>query len=363
MSRTVKPDPESAIPAHEPAHEPSHDYLARPYRLIGGPGSPYSMKMRAILRYRRLPFVWLQRFMVEDSEFAHVVPQMIPYLYFPDEGVIRNDSTPLIYALEKRHSERSIVPSDPADAFLAHLVEDMADEWGTKIMYHYRWFYESDQVYYGPYLARGRFGALPRAVAAKRGADFRNRQVSRNTMVGATEQNRPIIEKSYRLVLDIFERQIEHCYYLFGTRPSLADFGWYGQLQPTEHAPIAGAIMREQAPAVWQWLQFLDDTSGVEGEWRDPQGPLSIAAKELLDLAGTLYLPLLAANARSVLDGTDKVEIEALGERYVQTPFKYQHKCWNWLLDELEAVQGEPRRRLQRILEEAGCWRTLVDPL
>ena len=343
--------------------KPPHDYLARPYRLIGGPGSPYSMKMRAIMRYRRLPFIWLQRFMVDEKETAHVVPQMIPYLHFPDEGVVRNDSTPLIYRLEKRHKERSIVPPDPADAFLAHLIEDMADEWGTKIMYHYRWFYESDQVYYGPYLARGRFGPLSREQATRRGEVLRNRQVSRNPMVGCTPANQPIIEKSYRLVLDILERQIEHSYYLFGTRPSLADFGWYGQLQPTEHAPIAGAVMREHAPAVWQWVQFLDDTSGVEGEWRDPQGPLSIGAKELLDLAGALYLPLLAANARGVLDGLDKVEIDALGERYVQTPFKYQHKCWNWLLDELAEVQGEPRRRLQRILEEAGCWRTLTDSI
>ena len=60
---------------------------------------------------------------------------------------------------------------------------------------------------------------------------FNDRQVGRMALVGCTEQNRPVIEESFRFVLDTLDRHVRAIPFLFGSRPSLADFGLFGQLQ------------------------------------------------------------------------------------------------------------------------------------
>src|SRR3546814_17017666 len=108
-------------------------------------GSPYSMKMRAVLRYRRLPHVWVQLNDRNAYEIANVKPGIIPVVRFPD-GSMHNDSTPMLFELERLHpGQRSILPDDEAQAFLAFLLEDMADEWATKLMFQFRRFLERDQ--------------------------------------------------------------------------------------------------------------------------------------------------------------------------------------------------------------------------
>ncbi len=117
-------------------------------KIVGAPGSPYSRKLRAVLRFRRIPHRWIIRNSPEDVDIPRAPVALMPLLVFPGEGDAPEsaeiDSTPLIRRLEAAFPGRSVIPSDPALAFIDALIEDYADEWLTKAMFHYRWAFEPD---------------------------------------------------------------------------------------------------------------------------------------------------------------------------------------------------------------------------
>jgi glutathione S-transferase len=328
------------------------------YQLYGGLGSPYSMKMRAVMRYRRLPHRWIQASRPGEMEalFTKVKAPVIPVLVFPD-GAVMNDSTPLIRELERRHTDRSIVPEDEGDAFLAHLLEDMADEWGTKMMFHYRWARERDQRQMGQWLAYDRLKGQGREAIQRAGDAFRERQVGRMALVGCTPENAPLIEETAQRVYALFDDLAADGPFLFGTRPSLADFAWYGQLSQLATDPTPHDLMRETAPLLMRWLLNLDDASGLDGEWAGA-GP---AVDGLLRMAAEVYLPFLAANAEAIGRGETTFTTTLLGRAYSQGVFKYQARCLADLRAAYAALSPDARARADARLEPAGA-RTWLAP-
>lgn len=325
------------------------------YRLIGANPSPYSRKLRAILRYRRLPHVWTVGSPDTLPEVAHVKPRLIPMLRAPDEDPWRVDSTPVALWLEQRHpGSRSILPDDPAEAFLCHLLEDFADEWLTKLMFHHRWHEDATALWASEWIVRD---TLPKAhgPALQQAARFfHDRQRSRMAMVGCTPANAPLIEASYRRLLEVLGPQVSASRYLFGSRPSLADFALYGQLAQLVADPWPQRIARERAPAVEAWVTTLDDASGIEGQWQAGKG-LALRAG-LLEMVGAEYLPFLTANRAALAAGAAEVVVPLRGQEYRQAPFGYQAKCAEALRARWADLSEDARAGLRAELEPAGCW-------
>ncbi len=330
------------------------------YRINGALGSPYSMKMRAVLRYRRLPHLWVHGADTRGA-LAQVKAPVIPVMEYPD-GSFHNDSTPLIYDLEARHADRSILPPDPARAFIAHLIEDFADEWVTKAMFGYRWLEEVDQIQMSRWLA---FDALKGGgLEASQGyaEQFRTRQVGRMAIVGCTAENFPLIEASTRALLDALEAHVvdQHC--LFGTRPSIAEFGMYAQLSQLGVDPTAQTMMRKDYPYSYRWLLHIDDMSGIEGEWSGPGTPYAPIITAWLKQVGDIYMPFLRANAAAIAAGEETFRITAMERPYTQGVFKYQLKCLADLRARYAALDAAARAEIDPLLSDTGCLETLRQP-
>ncbi len=333
-----------------------------PLVLAGQYGSPYTLKMRGVLRYRHIPFRWVLR----DSKWDDLPDPpvaIIPVIAFPDDDgshrEVMVDSSPQIMRLEGEYVGRSIVPTDPALAFIDALIEDFADEWLTKAMYHYRWAYEADIAKAGKLLPISRNLQLDSDQAQQMYEFITQRQIGRRALVGSTDWNTPLIEESYRRVLEALQARFSTGDFLLGDRPGRGDFGLFGQLtQLVRWDPTPTAIAVDIAPKVVNWVERMDDlswlpVSGDEG-WGSLEA-LDPATGGLLAEIGRTYAPFMVANAEALMSGADEVVCEIDGREYRQAPFGYQGKCLQWLREAYAALGNADRDRVDAALAGTGC--------
>lgn len=333
-----------------------------PVVLAGGYGSPYSLKMRAVLRYRHIPFRWVPRDSRWDDLPEAPVP-IIPVIAYPNpdgsHGEVTVDSSPQIMRLEGEYEGRSLVPPDPALAFVDSLLEDFGDEWLTKAMYHYRWAYDDDIDKAGLLLPTNRDLGMDSDTAQAMYEFITQRQIGRRELVGSTDLNTPIIEGSYERTLDALTALFSSHDFLMGDRPGRGDFGIFGQLtQLVKWDPTPTAVAATRAPKVITWVDRLDDSSWlpVDGDqgWTSLEH-LPEGTKRMLAEAGRTYAPFMVANAAALMSGADEVVCEIDGQTYRQGPFGYQGKCLQWLRDEYTALSDTDRNRVDAVLAGTGC--------
>jgi len=335
--------------------------LSQPLKLKGAPGSPYTRKMLAYMRFRHISYELL----IGDQSTALGLPsprvELLPTFYLPDENNTLQaavDSTRLIRRFEAEIDGRATLPDNPALNFLNYLIEDYADEWLTKAMFHYRWHFAPDIKLAGMILPRWTGLQENAATLEKRSAYVSERQISRLYVVGSNAVTAEVIEDSYKRLLQILDTLIEKQRFVLGGRPSSADFGIYAQLtQLAKFDPTPAAICLELAPRVHAWTDIVDDLSGAPAE-HDAWLPIDTAADTLGDLLreiGRTYAPAQLANARAVQQGEAEMHATIDGKPWQQPTFVYQAKCLGWLNAEYQALDSANQALVDQILAGTGC--------
>ena len=322
------------------------------YRIFGIELSPYSVKVRSYFRYKRIPHEWIVRHMGNMQEFQRFAKLPLVPLVITPEGTGLQDSTPILEEMERRFPEPSIEPKDPALAFLSALIEEYADEWGNKPMFHFRWWYAPDQKSAALRIAQANLPGAPADAVEKLALSLEQRMIPRLSFVGSNADTKEQIESSFRRQIALLEPHFAARPFLFGGRPCLADFGLFAQLYECSIDPTPGAELRARAPRVGAWIERMLDPA-VQGDF-ETWSALAPTLEPLLtqEIAG-LFLPWTTANARALAAGEAGFEVSLEGRPFRQQAQKYHARSLAALKQRYARAQGQPA--LDAVLERTRC--------
>jgi len=327
------------------------------YRIFGVELSPYSVKVRSYFRYKNIPHEWIARSEDDMAEFSKFAKLPLVPLVVSARGDAMQDSTPIIEEMEQTYPEPAIVPHDPILAFISALIEEYADEWCNKHMFHYRWWYVPDQKSAGERLARGMRPSAADVEVQAMGEMIRDRMVSRLSLVGSSPQTREQIEASFKRLLEILEAHLASRPYLFGKRPLLADFGLAAQLYECSTDPTPQKLMSAHAPNVTAWAERMLNPK-LEGQIETWQRLAPTLTPLLRDEIAGLFLPWSAANAAALARGEEKFTVTLQAKPFTQETQKYHARSLGVL--KARYATAKQHAGLVEILTATGCHAYLV---
>lgn len=341
-----------------------------PVAFKGAPGSPYTRKMMALMRYRHIPYRYLVGTAADKVGMPKAAVELLPTFYLPNaEGTLEavTDSTPLIRRLEQEVAGRHALPTDPLLAFIDALLEDFADEWVTKAMFHYRWNFAEGIDKAGDILPPHFVGvSADEALLDATKAYFSQRQIARLAVVGSNDQTAEMIEASYLRLVELLDAHLRVQPFLMGQRPGASDFALYGQLSQLAHFdPTSMALTLKRSRRVFAWVELVEDLSGLEpqsSDWAsgDALQPTLLA---LLQELAQGYIPVLLANARALAQGEKQVHVQLPAGLWQQGVVPYQAKCLRWLRAQFAALDVKQQASVRQILQTAGIADVIDDTL
>ncbi|MEP4194314.1 MAG: glutathione S-transferase family protein [Aliishimia sp.] len=225
------------------------------YILYGSQASLFTGKARGYMNWKGLVFEEqaVTETIMKTVILPHVGWPVVPVLQTPD-GRIVQDTADIIAEIEATHPDPSVMPDGPVQRFASLLMQVFGDQWLLLPAMHYRWNYNEDWIFteFGRSTAPDAPESEQYAIGKQRGEKFR----AMVPLLGIDETTIPGIEASYEQFLAEFSAHLENNDFVFGGRPSLADFTLLGPLYAHLYRdPASRDVMERVAPNVARWVE------------------------------------------------------------------------------------------------------------
>ena len=314
----------------------------RTYTLYTMDNSPYSDKIRALLRYKRIPFVEHSETM--ETRFtvlqARTGKTMVPVVISPDDEAM-NDSTTIAAALEAKHPTPATRWGDRSIDTLAMLLEDYADEWLVRVMLTSRWYHPQDAAQNAAIIATGMTHALYGVDLQKAAREFPPGIISTVPKMGATPENAEGWYAMVPRVLAAMAGVLAESSYLTGSAPHLADFAFYGMLNQIRRDPTGFGWITSGPKEVLEWQTRLETACKEGGSTQagEPLADVTLLAPLVREAMET-YFRMSVANARTLdAGGKSPVQVKlAGGFEFEAPPAKYNRKLLDANLAAVDAL-------------------------
>lgn len=322
--------------------------------VYGASVSYYTGKLETYLRYkgieyqRDVPYKDAKRIKAGAGAIQHPIIERA-------DGRFMSDTTPMLQSLDTEFEGSSIYPTDPALNMLALLIEDYADEWLWRPAMHYRWSYDHDRELLSRILADELTGhlKLPRFLRVRM---IKKRQLTGFVLNdGVTEQNREHVEAGYHRILEIMSDILTVRPFLLGEKPSVADFGMMGpMLRHFGQDPTPAEIMRDTAPAVFEWLGRMWHARAEQYDQNPANGYIDASAPSLQPLLQEIadtHLVQLRENAMAFGKQQSNFTMTVQGAPYSNLPTsRYRVYCLEQLTEHFSTLDADTQAQLKQQL-------------
>lgn len=346
------------------------------YTLIGAPVSLYTGKVRGYLRWKNVAFT--ERLSTREVYKADILPRVgwsvIPVVIHHDDselGETLQDTTEIIDHVEAREPGPSIYPDTPRQRLASLILELFGDEWLVIPAMHYRWAYNRD-------FAQQEFGASSHPhlapeeqfAAAEKAVGFFSGSVGG---LGVNPDSVAAIEAAYEDFLGVFDAHLAEQPFLFGSRPSIADYGLLGPLYAhLLRDPKSGELMRRLAPRVAAWAEYTHAPQHcLAGDFLEGD-EIPVGVMEMLQRFAAQQWPVLKATSEALkawsseqapgseiprILGFHKVELGHGGATVTTDRAIIPYALWmlQRVTDYREGLAGEARQSVDEMLRSIGA--------